>query len=40
MIIFNNDRFETGVTLRYKHYIYHFRYLKLSKVWDIGRQYL
>jgi len=37
---FNNDSYELGVTIRYKHFIYHFRYLKLQHRLDIGRQYL
>lgn len=40
MIKLNNDKYEIGVTLTYKHYIYHFRYLKFQKRLDIGRQYL
>jgi len=40
IIEINNDRYVIGATLRYKHYIYHFRYMKLRKHFDIGRQYL
>jgi hypothetical protein len=40
MIEFKNDQFTLGFTFRYKHYIYNFRYLKLHKKFDIGRQYL
>jgi len=40
MLKLNNDKYEVGLTLRYKHYIYHFRYMKVQNRWDIGRQYL
>jgi hypothetical protein len=40
MINFNNDQYVIGFTLVYKHYIYHWRYFKIRKGWDIGRQYL
>jgi len=40
MIKFINDQYTLGFTVRYKHYIYHFRYMKLHKTMDIGRQYL
>lgn len=40
MITFTNDNAVIGFTFRYKHFVYHFRYLKLHKTLDIGRQYL
>jgi hypothetical protein len=40
MIKFTNDQYVVGFTVRYKHFVYYLRYIKLQKRIDIGRQYL
>lgn len=40
MIKFKNDQYEIGITITYKYFMYHFRYMRFQKRWDIGRQIL
>ena len=40
MIKFINDQYVVGFTFRHQHFVYHFRYMKLQKRIDAGRQYL
>jgi len=40
MIAFTNDQYVVGFIIRYRYIVYHFKYLKVQKRFDIGRQYL
>jgi spore cortex formation protein SpoVR/YcgB (stage V sporulation) len=40
MISFINNQYAVGFIIRYQHFVYHFKYLKFQKRFDIGRQYL
>jgi hypothetical protein len=40
MITFANDQYVFGFTVRYQHFVYHFKYMKFQKRLNIGRQYL
>lgn len=40
MVIWLNDRYTIGFILKWRHYIYHLRYSRIGKNWEIGRQWL
>lgn len=40
MITFAKNQHVVGFTFRYKHFVYHLRYMRSQKKFDAGRQYL